>query len=106
MKKILITEFMEQNSINFIAKKFDITYNPKLCENVKNLISQIHLFDAIIVRNKTQVNESVLQKARNLRFIGRLGVGLDNIDTSFCEKNNIFVQPATGMNADSVAEYV
>ena len=39
MKKILITEFMEQNSINFIAKKFDITYNPKLCENVKNLIS-------------------------------------------------------------------
>ena len=106
MKKILITEFMEQNSINFISKKFDITYNPKLCKNVKELVSQIHQFDAIIVRNKTQVNESVLQKARNLRFIGRLGVGLDNIDTSFCKKNNIFVQPATGMNADSVAEYV
>ena len=34
MKKILITEFMEQDSINLIAKKFDVTYDPKLCENV------------------------------------------------------------------------
>jgi phosphoglycerate dehydrogenase-like enzyme len=106
MKKILITEFMEQDSINLIAKKFNITYDPKLCENVKDLVAQIHFFDAIIVRNKTQVNDSVLQKARNLKFIGRLGVGLDNIDTDFCEKNNIFVQSAAGMNADSVAEYV
>ena len=62
---------MEQDSINLIAKKFDVTYDPKLCENVKDLVSQIHLFDAIIVRNKTQVNDSVLQKARNLKFIGR-----------------------------------
>ncbi|MDC0518891.1 NAD(P)-binding domain-containing protein [Candidatus Pelagibacter sp.] len=39
-------------------------------------------------------------------LIGRLGVGLDNIDTEFCKTKNIHVQPATGMNADSVAEYV
>ena len=42
----------------------------------------------------------------SLKFIGRLGVGLDNIDTEYCKNNNIHVQPATGMNADSVAEYV
>jgi len=41
-----------------------------------------------------------------LKFIGRLGVGLDNIDTEFCKNKYIHVQPATGMNADSVAEYV
>ena len=35
-----------------------------------------------------------------------MGVGLDNIDTEFCKTKNIHVQPATGMNADSVAEYV
>jgi len=33
-------------------------------------------------------------------------VGLDNIDTEYCKNNNIHVQPATGMNADSVAEFV
>jgi len=35
-----------------------------------------------------------------------LGVGLDNIDTEYCKNKNIHVQPAIGMNADSVAEYV
>ena len=61
MKKILITEVMEQDSINLISKKFDVTYDPKLSENVKDLAAQILLFDAIIVRNKTQINDSVLQ---------------------------------------------
>ena len=62
--------------------------------------------DAVIVRNKTQLNEELLIQAKNLCFVGRLGVGLDNINTDFCSSNNIKVQPATGMNADSVAEYV
>ena len=63
-------------------------------------------FDGIIVRNKTSLDEKILINASNLKFIGRLGVGLDNIDTEFCKTKNIHVQPATGMNADSVAEYV
>ena len=58
------------------------------------------------MRNKTQVNKEVLENASNLKFVGRLGVGLDNIDVEFCKTNNIHVQPATGMNANSVAEYV
>ena len=60
----------------------------------------------MIVRNKTQLTEDLLSKAEQLTFVGRLGVGLDNIDTDYCSNNGIFVQPATGMNADSVAEYV
>ena len=67
---------------------------------------EINKFDGIIVRNKTNLDGSILEKAVNLKYIGRLGVGLDNIDTEYCNKNNIFVQPATGMDADSVAEYV
>ena len=63
-------------------------------------------FDILIVRNKTQVKKEILENTSNLKFIGRLGVGLDNIDTEYCKNNNIYVQPATGMNADSVAEYV
>ena len=106
MKKILITEFMEQDSVDIIADAFDVTYDPSLYENIEELSSKIALVDAIIVRNKTQLNEALLENAGKLRFIGRLGVGLDNIDTNYCSDNSIFVQPATGMNADSVAEYV
>ena len=106
MKKILITEFMEQDSVDSISEVFDVMYDPRLHENVERLSTQIALVEAVIVRNKTQLNEALLLKASNLRFVGRLGVGLDNIDTNYCSNNNIFVQPATGMNADSVAEYV
>jgi (S)-sulfolactate dehydrogenase len=106
MKKILITEFMEQESVDIISDAFDVIYDPTLHENLESLSSQIAAVDAVIVRNKTQLTEALLLKAKNLSFVGRLGVGLDNIDTEFCSNNNIFVQPATGMNADSVAEYV
>jgi len=106
MKKILITEFMEQESVDIISDAFDVIYDSTLHENLESLSSQIAAVDAVIVRNKTQLTEALLLKAKNLTFVGRLGVGLDNIDTEFCSNNNIFVQPATGMNADSVAEYV
>ena len=104
--KILITEFMETNSVDILKKNFDITFDQELSKNHKALKDSINNFDALIVRNKTQVNQEILENATSLKFIGRLGVGLDNIDTEYCKNNNIHVQPATGMNADSVAEFV
>ena len=106
MKKVLITEFMEQDSVDKMSENFDVTYDTSLHENQAKLSSLIVNTDAVIVRNKTQLTEDLLSKADQLTFVGRLGVGLDNIDTDYCSNNGIFVQPATGMNADSVAEYV
>ena len=106
MTKILITEFINQNSLENLKKKFEIKYDEKIYENKLKLENIIHNYEGLIVRNKTQVDSNVLKNAKKLKFIGRLGVGLDNIDIEFCKNKNIHVQPATGMNADSVAEYV
>ena len=106
MKKVLITEFMEQDSVDKMSENFDVTYDTSLYENQDRLSSLIVNTDAVIVRNKTQLTKDLLSKAKQLTFVGRLGVGLDNIDTDYCSNNAIFVQPAIGMNADSVAEYV
>ena len=106
MKKVLITEFMEQDSVDKISENFEVIYDTNLHADPDALSSLISDTNAVIVRNKTQLTEALLTEAKNLSFIGRLGVGLDNIDTDFCSRNNIFVQPATSMNADSVAEYV
>ena len=106
MTKILITEFINQSSLENLNKKFDVKYDEKLYENEKQLITMIKDYEGLIVRNKTQVNLDILKNALKLKFIGRLGVGLDNIDTEYCKNKKIHVQPATGMNADSVAEYV
>ena len=104
--KILITEFMEVKSIEMLKTKFDVTFDQDLSNNPSKLKKIISNFDILIVRNKTKVKKEILENTSNLKFIGRLGVGLDNIDTEYCKNNNIHVQPATGMNADSVAEYV
>jgi len=104
--KILITEFMEDKSLEILKTNFEVTVDQDLSTNSNELKKIISNFDALIVRNKTQVNKEVLENAPNLKFVGRLGVGLDNIDIEYCKSNNIHVQPATGMNADSVAEYV
>ena len=81
MTKILITEFINQNSLENLNKKFDVNYDEKLCEDEKEIIKIIRDYDGLIVRNKTQVNSDILKNAFKLKFIGRLGVGLDNIDT-------------------------
>lgn len=104
--KILITEFMDVEYVELLKANFDVTEDHDLATNNTELKKIINSFDALIVRNKTQVNKEVLDKADNLKFVGRLGVGLDNIDIEYCKNHNIHVQPATGMNADSVAEYV
>ena len=106
MTKILITEFINQDSLNDLNNIFEIKFDEKLWEKNEELTEIIKDYNGLIVRNKTQVSKQILSNAKNLKFIGRLGVGLDNIDTEFCKTKNIHVQPATGMNADSVAEYV
>ena len=79
MTKILITEFINQNSLENLNKKFDVNYDEKLCEDGKEIIKIIRDYDGLIVRNKTQVNSDILKKALKLKFIGRLGIGLDNL---------------------------
>ena len=59
---------------------------------------------ALIVRNRTQVRDELLAAGPKLEAVGRLGVGLDNIDLAACAARGVTVCPATGANAISVAE--
>ena len=106
MINILITEFMNEESIKTLKKNFNVKYDKDLFKNEEKIKEEISNFEAIIVRNKTQLQKNILDNAIKLKFVGRLGVGLDNIDKEYCEKKNIHVQIASGINADSVAEYV
>ena len=60
----------------------------------------------MIVRNRTQVRHALLSALGRCKVVGRLGVGLDNIDVPGCEARGMRVIPASGANALSVAEYV
>ena len=103
---ILITEFMDHLAVKKLQERYVVTYDPSLVENQNAIIKLIGDVRAIIVRNRTLVTKELIQNAPNLSCVGRLGVGLDNIDLLACQKRNISVYPANGANTNSVAEYV
>ena len=106
MANVLITEFMDEAAIDGLRARYEVTYDAKLVDARAELLSLVADADALIVRNRTQVNAEVLEHAPRLRVVGRLGVGLDNLDLAGCAARGIEVIPATGANADAVAEYV
>ena len=106
MSDIVVAEFMDIAAIQTLRRQFDVTYDPKLFGDIDRLSASIARSRAIIVRNRTQVDNHLLCNAPDLACIGRLGVGLDNIDLEACKNRNITVYPAFGANNLSVAEYV
>ena len=106
MKKIVISEFMDLPAVQTLQAKYRVLYDPGLVDDVSRSIQEVADADAVIVRNRTQVRGELLAAMTKATVIGRLGVGLDNIDVSACEARGMKVIPATGANALAVAEYV
>ena len=106
MSDIVITEFMDGGSVERLGKRYDVVYDPNLFGDRERLLAILAQSRAVVVRNQTSVDGLLLSSAPNLECVGRLGVGLDNIDLDGCRKRGVTVYPATGANDQSVAEYV
>lgn len=104
--KIVISEFMDEAAIAGELGAFETLYDPGLVDRPDALAAALGDAGALIVRNRTQVRGALLEAAPRLRAVGRLGVGLDNIDVAACGQRGIAVFPATGANDVAVAEYV
>jgi (S)-sulfolactate dehydrogenase len=104
--RVVISEFMDEGAVACLAAQHDTHYDHGLVDRPDELRQRLAPADALIVRNRTQVGAALLAAAPRLRVVGRLGVGLDNIDVEACRARQIEVIPATGANALAVAEYV
>ena len=72
----------------------------------KEIIEQkINEYDGMIVRSRFPIDKDFLAKATNLKFIGRVGAGLENIDEEFAAENNIVLFNSPEGNRDSVGEH-
>ncbi|WP_221235686.1 hydroxyacid dehydrogenase [Sagittula marina] len=104
--RVVITEFMDEDALAGFGEGVDVIYDPTLVDNREALFAALPGTHGLIVRNRTQVDRALLDAAPDLRVVGRLGVGLDNIDMPACLARDVAVRPATGANTLSVAEYV
>jgi (S)-sulfolactate dehydrogenase len=106
MHDIVITEFIDQSAVDDLKRDFKVHYDRNLVDHPDEIVRHAADAPALIVRNRTQVRGKLLDGLRKLKAIGRLGVGLDNIDMEACKRRGIRVFPATGANSVAVAEYV
>lgn len=106
MADIVVSEFMDEAALEAARSLYDVLYEPGLVDDMDTLLAEVANAKALIVRNRTQVRGALLEAATHLKVVGRLGVGLDNIDMDACAAKGIAVHPASGANDLSVAEYV
>ncbi|WP_438989392.1 2-hydroxyacid dehydrogenase [Polaribacter sp.] len=66
---------------------------------------KIHLYDGFIIRSRFSIDKHFLDKAKNLKFIGRVGAGLENIDCDYARTKNIVLIAAPEGNRNAVGEH-
>ena len=66
---------------------------------------KVNVYDGLIIRSRFAIDESFLNKATNLKFIGRVGAGLENIDVEYAKEKDIFLAAAPEGNRNAVGEH-
>ncbi len=101
--KILVSDALHEAGIELLRKVADVEIATGLGE--EQLIEKIRSTDALLVRSKTKVTKRVIENAKNLKVIGRAGVGVDNIDLEAATKRGIVVVNAPEASSITVAEH-
>nr|AOE13797.1 2-hydroxyacid dehydrogenase [uncultured bacterium] len=69
------------------------------------ILAKINLYDGLIIRSRFSIDASFLEKGKNLKFIGRVGAGLENIDCNYAKNNGITLIAAPEGNRNAVGEH-
>ena len=102
MKVLISDEFQEEGVDIFKKNGFEVSKQFTITK--EDLKKEISNYDAIVVRSRTKLTADILENAKNLKVIGRAGVGLDNIDLKKAAELNIKVLNTPEAPSVSVAE--
>src|SRR5258708_38114697 len=100
--KVLITDGLDESGQSILRKGSNL--DDKTDISSAELLKQIGDYDALIVRGRTQVTAEIIAAAKQLKVIGRAGVGVDNIDLEAAKKASIVVVNAPSSTTLAVAE--
>lgn len=104
MSTVIVTETLADRPAAWLGDRVDLVWCPH--ENADELTRLLPTADGLLVRTYTRVDEALLDRAPNLRVVGRAGVGLDNIDLAACRRRRIPVVYTPDANTQAVVEYV
>ncbi|MCF6241541.1 MAG: hypothetical protein L3J74_09380 [Bacteroidales bacterium] len=82
---------------------FECDYLPNL--PIEEILNKIHIYEGIIIRSRIKLDKQILDKAKKLKFIGRVGAGMENIDVEYALKKGIKCYNSPEGNRDAVGEH-
>lgn len=102
--KILVIDEMHFSLVKMLQKQHhEVTYAPQISRSeIGEIVSS---YDGLIIRSKTPMDQELLSKAENLKFIARAGAGLDQVDLDYLHLRGIKLFHAAEGNRDAVAEH-
>ena len=101
--KVLVTEKLAEPAVELLGEEFEVDVLIGLSPD--ELLEKIGEYDGLIVRSATRVTAEVLERAENLKAVGRAGIGVDNIDLEAATKGGILVANAPESNTVAAAEH-
>lgn len=103
---VVVTEDVWGEPFEALATEHAVLRCPDAWRDVSRLRELVAGARALVIRNRTRVDEGLLAAAPRLEVIGRAGVGLDNVDLPAADARGVVVVAPLGANAESVAEHV
>lgn len=105
MHKVLLTDNIAQKALDVFAEYDDIEVTSVGTLEPSELAKIVPEYDAIIVRSPTKMTKELIDAGANLKYIGRAGVGVDNIDVDAATARGVVVMNAPTGNIVSTAEH-
>ena len=103
-KRVLITA----NIHPYLQNKFEtLGYAVDVKEEIERseLLAIIDTYNILIITTYTKVDKELINKARNLKIVGRVGSGMENVDIAYCESKNIVCVNSPEGNGNAVGEH-
>ena len=100
--KILLTDGLEENGQSILREAAEVVDQSGI--SADELLKVIGEYDALIVRGRTKVTPAVFEAGKNLKVVGRAGVGVDNIDLKAAKQHNVIVVNSPLATTIAVAE--
>ncbi|MBR1753426.1 phosphoglycerate dehydrogenase [bacterium] len=103
--KVLVTDKINEIAKNILleGENLEVDLLPTMSED--ELCEKIEQYDALMIRSQTKVTEKIINAGKNLKIIGRAGVGVDNVDVDAATKKGIIVVNSPDGNTKAAAEH-